>query len=88
MFCDTDLSSVCDLIGATVYRLDIIFKHNHYTKLKNKDAINQRNDATWSEGEAIYLKRFKQNFGLTKDEIKGRIKDTHHKEWVRRKLND
>jgi glycosyltransferase involved in cell wall biosynthesis len=88
MFCDTDLSSVCDLIGATVYRLDIIFKHNHYTKLKNKDAINQRNDATWSEGEAIYLKRFKQNFGLSKDEIKGKIKDTHHKEWVRRKLND
>jgi len=87
MFCDTDLSSVCDLMDCTIYRLDIMFRHNHYTKLKNKDSINERNDATWNQGEAIYLRRWRENFGLTKTEIVGKIKDTHHKEWVRRKLN-
>jgi len=87
MFCDTDLSSICDLMDCTIYRLDITFKHNHYTKLKNKDSINERNDATWNQGEAIYLRRYKENFGLSKEEIKGKIKDTHHLAWVRRKLN-
>jgi len=87
MFCDTDLSSVCDLLDATIYRLDIIFKHNHYTKLKNKDSINERNDATWNQGEAIYLRRWRENFGLDKSEIIGMIRDQRHKDWVRRKLN-
>jgi glycosyltransferase involved in cell wall biosynthesis len=87
MFCDTDLSSICDLMDCTIYRLDIMFRHNHYTKLKNKDSINERNDATWNQGEAIYLRRWRENFGLHKSEIIGRIRDERHKDWVRRKLN-
>lgn len=87
MFCDTDLSSVCDLMDCTIYRLDIIFKHNHYTKLKNKDSINERNDATWNQGESIYLRRWRENFGLDKSEVIGIIRDQRHKDWVRRKLN-
>jgi len=87
MFVDTDLSSICDLMDCTIYRLDILFKHNHYTQLKNKDEVNERNDATWNQGEAIYLRRWKENFGLHPSEIKGRIRDEKHKNWVKRKLN-
>ncbi len=86
MFVDTDLSCVCDLLGVTVYRNDILFRHNHYTKMKNKDATNERNDATWKQGEEMFLNRWKNFFGVDASEMKGQIKDERIKSWVKTKI--
>lgn len=86
MFADTDLSSICDYLGCTIYKLDITIKHNHYTKLKNKDEVNVRNDNTWNQGESLYLDRYRNNFGLKLCDIKGHIQSKAHLNWIKTKL--
>lgn len=86
MFADTDLSSICDLMDCVMYRNDIKFPHNHYTFNGKKDKVNERNDSTWNQGEEVYLRRFKENFGLRSDEIFGKIQGKSHLAWVKNKL--
>lgn len=64
LFCDTEMTHVADLLGRKI-TLPIRIPHNHYTTgLNRKDAVNEKNDATWQQGEALYLERMKNNFGL------------------------
>jgi hypothetical protein len=53
MFCDTEFTHVANLLGRVIYRNDLHFPHNHYSVRKStKDALNERCDATWNEGQA------------------------------------
>lgn len=73
MFCDTEMSCVADLTGRRI-TANIPFKHNHYSVGGAvKDAISERADKTWEQGEKLFLSRYRQNFGLTN--IPGRIQD-------------
>lgn len=88
MFADTDLSSVGDLMGKIIYRNDILIPHNHYSTHKNsKDAVNEKNDRTWAQGEKLYLERFKNNFNLAPHEITGKIMHKPHLQWISKKLS-
>ncbi len=83
MFCDTDLASVGDLMNKTITRNDIIFKHNHYSIVGGKDAINDKNDRTWDQGEAVYFSRFVNNFDVAKPV--GSIRWQPHLKWIESK---
>jgi hypothetical protein len=85
MFCDTELASICDMLECVITRNDIIFPHNHYTNGFEKDAVNEKNDLTWKQGEEMYFKRMKENFGLKQEEIKGSIKHLPHLEWIKQR---
>lgn len=65
MFCDTEMTHVADLLGRKIV-LPIKFPHNHYTQVGGQpyDQINKKNDSTWAQGEAMYLERLVNNFGL------------------------
>lgn len=86
LFCDTEMTHVADLLGRKI-SLPIRFLHNHYTTGKTpKDAINIKNDATWAQGEAEYLKGMINNFGLPDHEIKGSLNcDMGHINWLKSK---
>jgi hypothetical protein len=86
MFVDTDLSCTCDLLGVTLYRNDIIIPHNHYSKMKDKDSTNERNDSTWDEGERIFFSRVLDNFGVKESEQVSKISDNRILAWIKTKL--
>lgn len=84
MFCDTELTCVADLTGRKII-LNIPFSHNHYSTGKAiKDEVSIRADKTWAQGESLFIKRYKNNFGLT--EIKGPIQSTEYLNWIKNKL--
>jgi len=67
MFCDTEMTDVGHLLGKVIdLKSDTnIFKHNHYTiGGMQKDAINEKNDATWVQGENLYYSRKANQFYL------------------------
>ena len=64
MFADTDMTNVAEYTNCLIVRNDILFKHNHYTLLNNKDEINDKNNATWDQGENLYLNRYLCDFEL------------------------
>lgn len=84
MFADTEMTHVGDLLGKTIH-LDITFPHRHYTQRDGqpKDEINVKNDATWNQGEQLYLERLKTNFGLS--EVKEITLPAHHAHWLKSK---
>lgn len=84
MFCDTEMTHVADLLGRKIH-VAMTFRHNHYTTgAMAKDAINAKNDRTWGQGELLYLKRLRDNFGLT--EYSGSWQcDSGHLNWLRSK---
>lgn len=86
MFCDTEMTHVADLLDKKI-TLPIKFAHNHYTTGNTaKDAVNIKNDRTWSHGEALYLERMMSHFGLPEDDIKGVLRcDENHYNWLRSK---
>lgn len=50
---------------------DLLFEHQHYSTGKSeKDAINNKNDKTWSQGQKLFNKRKAINFGLPAEWIK------------------
>lgn len=69
LFCDTEMSHVGALLGRTI-TVDLVFPHRHYTQAGGhpKDAINEKNDNTWVQGETVYLERMKNNFGIENPE--------------------
>lgn len=84
MFCDTEMSCVADLLQRRI-SLDITFKHNHYsTGASKKDSVNDRADATWGQGEALFIDRARKNFDLI--DPPGKIMDAAYNNWIRRKL--
>lgn len=83
MFCDTELSCVADLTGR---RIDVpmTFEHLHYSTGKSaKDAINEKADATWGQGEALFIERASKNFGLVN--YPGRITNKTYLNWLKMK---
>lgn len=64
MFCDTELTCVADITGRKITS-NLMFKHNHYSVRKEQpDEINKKADATWAQGEKLFLERYKKNFDL------------------------
>jgi glycosyltransferase involved in cell wall biosynthesis len=84
MFCDTEMTHVGHLLGRVI-TLPISFPHMHYTQVggQPKDEINVKNDATWNQGEEVYLRRMKENFGLSNTADIELPK--HHINWLRTK---
>jgi hypothetical protein len=67
MFCDTEMTDVGHILGRVIDLKDSEhqFIHKHYTAgLMQKDEINEKNDATWNQGEELYNARKKENFYL------------------------
>jgi len=87
MFGDTELACIGDLLDITITRNDIRFPHHQFTRYpKTKDHINDRNNSFWVQDEKVFLERWKNNFGLRPDQIKGRIKDTGTIAFVKGKI--
>lgn len=86
MFVDTHMTHVADLLNRKIVS-PLLFKHNHYTVGGMvKDAINEKNDATWEQGERLYLENIKTNFGLKPEDIKGSLScDQDHINWLANK---
>lgn len=83
MFCDTYMTCVADINGRKLTS-DLMFKHNHYSASGGKeapDAINKKNDATWSQGEETFIRLMKE---FTPEEI-SKIQDPGMKNWLRNK---
>lgn len=84
MFADTELSCVADLIGRKI-DLPTLFPHQHYSVGGiPKDAVSEKADATWSHGEALFIKRYKENFGLV--DPTGKITNQTYLNWIAGKL--
>lgn len=65
LFSDTEMTHVGHLLGRVI-NLPIVFSHHHYTQVHGHkfDDVNAKNDKTWAQGEAVYLKNLKENFGI------------------------
>ena len=87
MFCDTELATICDMLDCVIVRNDIVFPHNHYTTGHEKDAVNVRNDLSWKQGEEMYFKRLKENFGFQHPDALSSIRDNGHVQWVKNLLH-
>ena len=84
MFCDTELSCVADLTGRRIVS-DLLFPHNHYSTGKTqKDDVSIKADATWAQGERLFIERYKKNFGLI--DPPGRIQSPEYLNWIKGKL--
>lgn len=69
MFADTHMTSVAWMLGKYI-ELPLTFRHDHYTTGRTKrDVINIKNDQTWAQGEELFKKQRRMNFGLRPDEI-------------------
>ena len=85
MFCDTELTCVADLTGRKI-ESNLLFPHKHYSVTKEKpDAINKRADATWAQGEKLFIQRANQKFGLKPEDIKGKVTSQEYINWARNK---
>lgn len=93
MFCDTELTHRADLESKSVYRNDILFKHNHYsTGAAEPDAVSRNADSTWDQGMALYLRNVRNNFGLSLPEGKSVFdiklpEGQGHLQWLKQKLS-
>ena len=86
MFADTEMTHKAELEGKLYKRMDLLFKHNHYTQGETKkDEVNDKANATWEHGEKIYLERVKNCFGIPNVNYLD-ITDTNAILWLRNKL--
>lgn len=83
MFCDTEITCVADLTGRKI-NLDIPFTHNHYSTGRSvKDEVSIKADATWNQGESLFLERAKRNFDLVNPT--GKITSHEYINWMKTK---
>lgn len=83
MFCDTDLTCVADITGRKITS-NLLFKHNHYSVGgMAKDEVSARADATWAQGEKLFLERYKRNFDLPPGNP---IQDNGMINWLKKKV--
>ena len=88
MFCDTDLTHKADIEKKLIIRNDITFEHRHYqTRKTQKDAVNEKNDRTWGQGQDLYLQRFREAFGTDKDVWDLSPQAAAHIRWIKQRLN-
>jgi glycosyltransferase involved in cell wall biosynthesis len=83
LFCDTFMTCVADLLARRI-DLQIPFTHLHHSVGKSvKDALNDRTDATWEQGQKLFIELAKMNFLLSPKEVKGRITDQGILNWMK-----
>lgn len=83
MFCDTELTCVADITGRKITS-KLVFPHKHYSVTKQApDAVANRNDSTWAQGEKLFLERYKRNFDLPKGNP---IQDNGLIDWLEHKV--
>ena len=89
MFADTDQTHKAEIEGRLLFRNDLVFTHNHYsTGANKKDEVNVKADATWAQGEEVYLRRVREGFGYNDvDVFKVSDLGKHHINWLKKKLN-
>lgn len=66
MYCDTELTTVADMIGRKIVST-LMFFHNYHSISSadvKADSLKLRNDATYEEGRKNYIKRKEINFDL------------------------
>lgn len=64
MHCDEELTCVALMTGKYI-KIPLTFLHNHYSTGRNiKDAVNIKNDLTWSQGQKTLDRHAKNNFGI------------------------
>lgn len=86
MFCDTEMTHKAELEGKLIKRLDLVFPHKHYSTNGGKeDETTKRANATWNQGEQIYLARVKGCFGLQGVDPLN-ISDKQTADWLRKKI--
>lgn len=72
MFSDTEMTTVAHYLNKVIdLQSNInVFTHNHYTTgAMEKDKINEKNDATWSQGEELFRERLSRDFDLPVGQI-------------------
>lgn len=72
LFSDTEMTCVGNMLGKVVdlQNPNAVFQHNHYTINKMaKDAINEKNDATWTQGKELFLSRYDIDFGIAPSDV-------------------
>ena len=85
-FCDTEFTHVADITKRMIWRNDIEIKHLHYSVLKEiRDPLYMRNDNSFKEGQRLYLKRFKEGFGLKGVDVWD-IQGEGHIQWLKRAI--
>lgn len=83
LFPDTFLTCQADILGKKITS-KLMFRHNHYSHSGGKegpDELHKRNDATWSQGEELFIKLINQ-YSI---EDRRKISDFGMKNWLRRK---
>lgn len=63
MSCDVELTAVAMMLGR-VLRSNLMFKHNHYSVVGGKDAINEKNDLTYKQGDEVLATHRSEGFGI------------------------
>jgi hypothetical protein len=64
MYSDTEMTTVALMLGRVITS-DLLFEHRHYSTGKTPmDAINKKNDATYKQGERVFNRHLKNNFGI------------------------
>lgn len=83
LFCDTEMTVVGDLLGKTI-NIPMLFPHRHHTQPGGipKDEVSKKNDATWAQGQAVFLNRARKVFDLPAELVKGGVKDPTYKLWM------
>lgn len=70
LFADTEMTVVSMMLGRYI-KSDLAFLHNHYSIGKvDRDAVNEKNDLTWEQGEKVFWSRLLDNFGIDEPLIK------------------
>jgi len=86
-FCDTEMTHIADILKKIIWRNDILFEHQHYCVGKaQKDAINERADASWNQGKELYLRRVMSNFNIENINVFD-INNESHLNWLNNSLN-
>lgn len=86
MFCDTDMTHKAELEGRLFKRMDLEFKHKHYSQGETpKDEVNIKADSTWAQGETVYLDRVRNSFDIPNVDALS-ISDVNLKNWLIQKL--
>lgn len=83
LFSDTYMTCVADINGRSITS-NLVFPHRHYSHSGGKegpDELHKRNDATWQQGEQLFIKLMKE---FTPQQ-RSLIKDQGMKNWLRNK---
>lgn len=64
MSSDVEFTAVAHMLGRVI-NSDLMFEHLHYSTGKSlKDAINEKNDLTYAQGEKVLTEHLKNNLGI------------------------